>query len=162
MVFSGPVCTYYKTNALLILCNYHSGPPPYTEADCTDDCQLTYCQACYYYMRPLLPPPECSRYETVTKGCLCCLREWAKCVWEENGDTGVCKMLIWSLLSLFHLVVHWRLPDRGKFQMLSVSSMPCYSINFIYIGMLLDIVFDNLFRCSHVYIFPRAVVLLEL
>ena len=63
---------------------HYSGPPPYTEANCTDDCQLTYCQACYYYPNPRPSPPGCSRYRIVSKGCSCCLREWARCVERLN------------------------------------------------------------------------------
>ena len=59
--------------------NYYRGPPPYTEADCKDDCQFTYCQACYYSNTTLNTPPGC-REETTVKECLCCLREWTRCV----------------------------------------------------------------------------------
>ena len=30
---------------------HYSGFPPYTEADCTDDCKKTNCQLCDYYYR---------------------------------------------------------------------------------------------------------------
>ena len=66
---------------------YYSGPPPYTEADCMDDCQLTYCQACYHSNTTLPTPPGCVSHtvnDKVCKGCLCCLREWTRCVEVRN------------------------------------------------------------------------------
>ena len=64
---------------------YHqySGFPPYTEADCRDVCQLTYCETCYPTNDTTPTPPGCVE-DTLTEkncsGCLCCLREWARCV----------------------------------------------------------------------------------
>ena len=68
---------------------HYSGAPPYTEADCKDACQLTYCEACYYHPGPdpLPPPPGCADPSTDDdncNGCICCLKEWARCVEPRN------------------------------------------------------------------------------
>ena len=68
---------------VIYVCHQYSGPPPYTEADCRDVCQLTYCEACYHSNDTLPTPPGCIEEvltEKVCSGCLCCLREWARCV----------------------------------------------------------------------------------
>ena len=84
-----------QSKCATILCIHYSGAPPYSQADCKDACQLTYCEACYYSSGPDLPsPPGCVDPATDDEncdGCLCCLKEWARCVEERNDrDNPVC------------------------------------------------------------------------
>ena len=84
--------------ATMLLCNHYSGPPPYEEADCKHACWLTYCEACYYSPSdPLPPPPSCedpSTDDDDCNGCLCCLKEWARCTEQKNErDNPVCTKL---------------------------------------------------------------------
>ena len=86
-------------------CNYYSGPLPYTEADCMDDCQLTYCQACYYSNTTLPAPPGC-RDRTMDKGCLCCLREWTRCVETRNKRDNEVHIIVYKLtLVHYHFII---------------------------------------------------------
>ena len=68
---------------MLCIPSIYSGPPPYTEAECRDVCQLTYCEACYHSNVTLPTPPGCVEEiltEKTCSGCLCCLQKWSWCV----------------------------------------------------------------------------------
>ena len=102
-------------------CNYYSGPPPYTEADCMDDCQLTYCQACYYSNTTLPTPPGC-KDRTMDKGCLCCLREWTRCVETRNKRDNEVHTIVYKLtLVHYHFII---IQCTGDCQ--TVENFKCY------------------------------------
>lgn len=121
----------YNIALILPLYTYnYSGPPPYEESDCKDTCQLTFCEACYYSNDTLPTPPRCvdpSVDDDNCMGCLCCLKEWARCVEIKNErDNEVQHYFILTIPVhyLFYLyTVHWKLRNSRQFQMLWVSSM---------------------------------------